>query len=116
VDRGLFSQKGRDSLAKGPGRTGISQSGPSDQTLTAQKQRGAGWRRCDAGDSFRGGVARGSPELDVPVVPVAKPSRLQAREHRRGTGNSPRVNRSGQNDPSDDTAVRGGGLAGVHAF
>jgi hypothetical protein len=116
VDHGLFSQKGRDSLAKGPGQTGISQSGPSDQTLTAQKQRGASWRHCDTGDSFRGGVARGSPELDVPIAPVAKPSRLQAREHHRGMGNSPRVNRSGQNDPSDGTAVMGGRLAGVHAF
>jgi hypothetical protein len=56
-----------------------------------------------------------SPELDVPVAPVAKPSRLQARKHHHGTGNSPRANRSGQDDPSDGTAVRGGGLAGVHA-
>jgi hypothetical protein len=68
------------------------------------------------GEHFRGGVARGSPELDVPIAPMAKPSQLQAREHHRGTGNSSRVNRSGQNDPRDGTAVRGGGLAGVHAF
>jgi hypothetical protein len=63
-----------------------------------------------------GGAARGLLELDVPIAPVANPSRLQAREHHRGTGNSSRVNRSGQNDPSDGTAVRGGGLAGVHMF
>jgi hypothetical protein len=62
-------------------------------------------------------VARGSgsPEFDVPVAPVAKPSRLQVREHRRGTGNSSRVNRSGQGDPSDGTVVKSGGHAGVHA-
>jgi hypothetical protein len=52
---------------------------------------GRGWRRCDAGDRFRGGAARGSLELDVPITPVVQPTRLQAREHHRGSGDRPRA-------------------------
>jgi hypothetical protein len=56
-------------------------------------------------------VARGSgsPELGVPAAPVGQTSRLRVGEHRCGTGNYSRVNRSGQGDFSDGTTTKGGG-------
>jgi hypothetical protein len=74
----------------------------------AQEQRGAGWRRSDAGDRFCGGAARGSPELDVPVAPVVQPSRLQAREHHHGLGDRPRATAGPRGARALRSTARGG--------
>jgi hypothetical protein len=82
---------------------------------TGQKERKGG-RRCDAGGNTRGGVARDSPQLGVPAALGVKTSRLQAREHRRGTGKRSRATGGPRGARASRSIVRGGGHRRRAAF
>jgi hypothetical protein len=64
----------------------------------------------------RGDAAWDSPELGVPAAPGAKASRLQAREHHRGTGKRSRATAGPRGARASRATVRGGGHRWRAAF
>jgi hypothetical protein len=64
----------------------------------------------------RGGAARDSPELGVPAAPGARASRLQAREHHRGTGKRSGATARPRGARASHATARGGGHRRRAAF